>query len=148
MIQLLYKEVVLTVQNGQCLFEDVLFASVILCCHQQIQTEFWDLVQFTENVPGNDYLQKSMKAIAAKQLNVHFIPAHHFIQIIWNRQDTMMHKKIFNEEKKRKLFFAHLCALRDNFALLINDYSRLFLGYLLSVKIVCKHNLYVPPFGR
>ena len=73
---------------------------MILCCHQQIQTESWDLVQFTENVPGNDYLQKSMKALAAKQLNVYFIiPALRFIQIIWNRQDPMMHKKVFNEEK-------------------------------------------------
>ena len=52
----------------------------------------------------------------------------------------MMHREGFNEERTRKIsLFAHLCALRDNCVLLGNEYSKLFVGLLLFVKILCEH---------
>ena len=46
-------------------------------------------------------------------------------------------------------FFAHLCALRDNCALLSNNKLFQFICRpSLSVKILCLYNLNVPPFGR
>ena len=52
--------------------------------------------------------------------------------------------KGFTEEKTHKIsLFCALSALRDNCALLINDYSRLIVGLLLSIKILFEHNLYV-----
>ncbi len=53
-----------------------------------------------------------------------------------------MHMEIVTEKNPRKirLFCAYMCTA-------INDYSRLFVDLLLSIKILCEHNLFLSLFG-